>query len=96
MKDLDCKKCGRCCNKNNIKSFGNAEISFKENGDCIYLENNLCTIYEDRPIECAMYPYFMHIVIKGIEELNYCGFGGFEYQIKRNLCIYEKNDSSLS
>ena len=30
----------------------------KKNGDCIFLENNKCSIYEDRPLLCQLYPYW--------------------------------------
>lgn len=28
-----------------------------EDGNCIFLENDLCSIYEDRPTSCKLYPY---------------------------------------
>ena len=41
-----------------IKSFADAKkyganfLAKKENGDCIYLENNYCRIHQDRPHVC--------------------------------------------
>ncbi|HJJ27914.1 MAG TPA: YkgJ family cysteine cluster protein [Methanocorpusculum sp.] len=35
-------------------------LKTKENGDCIFLENNRCTIYEKRFAICRLYPYMLH------------------------------------
>lgn len=29
-------------------------------GDCIFLENNRCTVYEVRPIQCQTFPWWIH------------------------------------
>lgn len=47
-----CTRCGMCCR--NISTV--SELSAFDNGSgvCIHLENNLCTIYMDRPIICRV------------------------------------------
>ncbi|HEX2583036.1 MAG TPA: YkgJ family cysteine cluster protein [Chlamydiales bacterium] len=32
----------------------------KSFGDCIFLENNRCMIYEARPIQCQTFPWWIH------------------------------------
>ncbi len=29
-------------------------------GDCIYLENNKCKVYESRPLQCQTFPWWIH------------------------------------
>lgn len=47
-----CIKCGECCKNLNMSDI------YKElhKGDeiCIYLKDNICTIYEDRPLLCRV------------------------------------------
>jgi len=33
-------------------------LKTKENGDCIFLKKGSCSIYEDRPLVCKIYPYW--------------------------------------
>lgn len=45
--------------------YGNFYVSgyslkSKENGDCIFLDNNRCTIYNKRFSICRIYPYMLH------------------------------------
>ena len=55
---FECEKCGRCCK--NLKGFIEAyQIDFpykpKEDGSCEMLgEDNLCKVYENRPITCNL------------------------------------------
>jgi Fe-S-cluster containining protein len=30
-------------------------VARKDNGECIYLENNKCSIYNNRPLDCRNY-----------------------------------------
>lgn len=69
-----CKKCGICC-----KSLNKSPIYDElHNGDgiCKYLENNLCRIYENRPLLCRIdesyIRYFKSIINIGLyHKLNY-------------------------
>lgn len=49
---FNCKKCGECC-----KHIGGIEI-YKDldngKGECKYLVDNLCSIYEKRPLKCRV------------------------------------------
>ncbi|NJD53225.1 MAG: YkgJ family cysteine cluster protein [Candidatus Methanoperedens sp.] len=57
--------------KGNIHTF---EWVLRKNGDCIFLENDLCEIYECRPHICRTYPFFL---LDGKLEVSECiGLGG--------------------
>lgn len=47
-----CDKCGQCCRNLNKSPI----YSRLHNGDgvCIYLDGNLCSIYEKRPLLCRI------------------------------------------
>lgn len=49
---FECDKCGMCC-----RNLDKSDI-YKElhNGDgiCIYLDGNVCSIYENRPLLCRV------------------------------------------
>jgi Fe-S-cluster containining protein len=55
---FDCKKCGCCCR--NLKDFIEVyNVAFpygwKADGSCEMLdENNLCKVYENRPLTCNL------------------------------------------
>jgi hypothetical protein len=61
-----CDKCGQCC-----RHLANSEV-YKEldrgDGVCKYLDGNLCSIYDDRPVICnidkAFELYFKHVISK--------------------------------
>lgn len=40
----------------NIHTF---EWVLKKNGDCMFLDNGLCKIYEPRPYICSTYPFYL-------------------------------------
>ncbi len=49
---FQCSKCGECCrNLNNSDLFRNLH---RGDGVCIYLDGNLCSIYEKRPLLCRV------------------------------------------
>lgn len=51
-----CDKCGECC-----RNLQMSEVYKKlHNGDgvCVYLNGNLCSIYEDRPLICRVDEYY--------------------------------------
>ncbi|GHS92488.1 hypothetical protein AGMMS50276_00490 [Synergistales bacterium] len=48
--NFPCVQCGICCKKvNTVLGFQHFDDG---NGVCCYLENNLCSIYKDRPVSC--------------------------------------------
>ena len=47
-----CDKCGKCC-RNLKKSSLFAELD-RGDGVCRYLEGNLCSIYDTRPLLCRV------------------------------------------
>ena len=49
LKEFPCTQCGACCRR--VKGL----MPVKEDGSCIYLEDNKCSIYEDRPLLCNIY-----------------------------------------
>ena len=47
-----CNKCGQCC-----RNIGNSLVYIEldnGNGVCKYLDGNLCSIYENRPLLCRI------------------------------------------
>lgn len=35
------------------------EMRKKPNGECVFLDGNTCTIYENRPLVCRFYPFYL-------------------------------------
>jgi len=62
-----CIKCGLCCKMlQHIPILTDYDIG---NGACRYLENNLCSIYEDRPLICNIEEmYFLYFKGKMTEK----------------------------
>jgi Fe-S-cluster containining protein len=59
-----CAKCGLCCRM--LKDIPALAAFDNGNGVCRYLENNLCSIYENRPMICnveAMYSAFFKSIM---------------------------------
>jgi Fe-S-cluster containining protein len=86
----------------NIHTF---EWVLKKNGDCIFLKENLCEIYECRPFICKTYPFYL---LDGKLEVCECmGIGGnisdreslelagllkerYIQEIKESIALFEK------
>lgn len=52
MRMFICDKCGHCCRHLNLS---NLYIDLdRGDGVCKFLEGNLCSIYEERPIKCKI------------------------------------------
>ena len=51
--------------KTKNKTPYNYEIKKTEEGKCIFLENNRCTIYATRPLICRFYPFELKIAHNG-------------------------------
>ena len=49
---FECDRCGCCC-RNLDKNSLYAQLD-RGDGVCIYLEGNLCSIYNDRPLICRI------------------------------------------
>lgn len=71
---FECDKCGECCRHVNL----NPLYSDLDRGDgvCRFLEGNLCSIYQQRPIKCRIdesYDLFFHTYLSKEEyyRLNY-------------------------
>lgn len=47
-----CDKCGECC-RNLNKSELYKELN-RGDGTCVYLKDNICSIYEERPLLCRI------------------------------------------
>ena len=76
--EFPCTKCGLCCRSLHLAE----ELRFLDRGDgtCRYfsIENNLCTIYEDRPEICRVkYQY----------QQNYKEFYSWEEFVEKNVEI---------
>ena len=48
------------CDQNGNFYVSGYSLRSKENGDCIFLEDNRCTIYDERFSICRIYPYMLH------------------------------------
>lgn len=71
---FECKKCGACC-KNLHLSDIYADLD-RGDGICKHLKNNLCSIYENRPLKCRIdesyYVFFSEkMTIETYYKLNY-------------------------
>lgn len=87
MSSFQCDKCGLCCR--NIGRIPQLREYDDGNGACKYLQNNLCSIYEDRPEICrvdVMYDrYFREQYSKDeFYELNYEGCRELKRSILKN------------
>lgn len=51
--------------KTNDKAPYSYEMKKTEDGKCIFLENNCCTIYSVRPLICRFYPFELKIAHNG-------------------------------
>lgn len=51
MNKFPCTKCGACC-----RSIEHIDFlkDYNQNGVCIHLQNNECSIYETRPLLCRI------------------------------------------
>lgn len=82
-----CNKCGKCC-----KNLDKSEVyAFLDRGDgiCKYLKDNLCSIYEDRPLMCRVdtsYEVYFRDTYP-IEE-----YYKLNYEICKKLQISQKKD----
>ena len=47
-----CDQCGKCCEK--VHTSEVYKYLADETGKCKYLKNNLCAIYEQRPLICRV------------------------------------------
>jgi hypothetical protein len=74
---FNCDKCGECCKHLHLSSLY-TELD-RGDGVCKYLVNNLCSIYNNRPIKCRIDEsyevYFRKIY--SLEEF---------YEINRTIC----------
>jgi Fe-S-cluster containining protein len=45
----------------------------KNNGKCIFLNNNFCKIYDNRPLVCQFYPFEMESVENNVYQIIFSG-----------------------
>ena len=69
-----CDMCGKCCRNLNLSDLF-ADLD-RGDGVCKYLEGNLCSIYENRPLKCrvdeAYFAFFKdEMSIEDYYHLNY-------------------------
>jgi len=48
------------CDNNGCFYVSGYALKIKENGDCVFLEDKKCRIYDDRFLICRIYPYMLH------------------------------------
>lgn len=80
---FECDKCGACCKHLDLcpSIYGDLD---RGDGVCKYLADNLCSIYEQRPLKCNIQEsYETHFKnIYSIEEF---------YRLNKLMCIKLKN-----
>lgn len=54
------------CRTVHVGEFKKLSLKEKKNYDCIFWENDGCSIYEHRPLQCRSYPFWM----KNVESEN--------------------------
>lgn len=45
----------------------------KDNGKCIFLKDNICKIYDNRPLVCRFYPFEMKLIEKDVYHILFSG-----------------------
>lgn len=85
---FNCCKCGLCC-RNLNKSELYKELD-RGDGTCKYLIDNLCSIYEERPLLCRIdesyEAYFKEqYSIEEYYKLNYEGCTNLQFEIVNNI-----------
>ncbi len=59
----------------NVGEYYQLSLLEKSNNECIFLENNKCSIYNNRPIQCRTYPFWPQIISSKenyLKEKDYC------------------------
>lgn len=51
-----CDKCGKCCRS--LKLSEQYKDLDRGDGVCIYLDGNICSIYEQRPLKCRIDDFY--------------------------------------
>ena len=78
-----CDKCGECCKHLN-KSLLYKELD-RGDGSCKYLDGNLCSIYEKRPLLCRVDECYERFFKETFSLSEY-------YQMNKSVCISLKQN----
>lgn len=88
MDTFPCTKCGACC-----KSIEGIDFlkEYNKDGICTQLVNNICNIYEERPLLCRIDEAYDHIFFEYMSKEEY-------YQSNAKACniLQEKKGISES
>lgn len=79
---FECDKCGMCC-RNLQQSILYDELN-KGDGVCRYLNGNLCSIYEERPLICRVDDFYNVYLKNEISLSDY-------YKLNYDACYMLKN-----
>ncbi len=80
---FECNKCGMCC-RNLQNSVLYDELN-RGDGICRYLNGNLCSIYEERPLICRVDDFYNVYLKDEISLLDY-------YKLNYDACNMLKNE----
>lgn len=73
-----CDKCGKCCKLFGVIKFSEEHEYMKDlndgSGKCIYLKNNMCSIYEKRPELCNSDTLYLKYYKDKMNKEKYCNF----------------------
>lgn len=78
-----CEKCGECC-RNLDKSPLYSDLD-RGDGVCRYLAQNLCSIYESRPLKCRIDDCYESFFKEHMTREEY-------YRLNRAICIKLQKD----
>jgi Fe-S-cluster containining protein len=48
---FECNNCGACCRMPAVRAYG---LPVRDDGSCMHLVDNKCSIYNDRPLVCRI------------------------------------------
>lgn len=74
---FNCDKCGLCCKNIKLSSLS-AELD-RGDGICKHLRNNLCEIYDERPIYCNVEEYYEKYLSEKVKREEF-------YEQNRKIC----------
>lgn len=74
---FNCDKCGSCCR--NLDKSKLYEDLDRGDGTCKFLKDNLCTIYENRPLKCRVDDCYDNFFCEQISREEY-------YRINKKAC----------
>ena len=86
MESFFCTQCGRCCTQ--ITKVSELKELDRGDGVCCNLKDNLCQIYETRPLQCRVDEMFKQVFCSTYDRGN---FYELNYQMCKKLQLDQNN-----